>query len=139
MVESIQELVEELKEDEGFEPMPYVDTTGHPTIGYGTKLPIDHVEAQLLLEKRLSDVMAELRERLGFFDELPAAAQSILLNMAYNLGVPRLMSFKRMIAALDERDFKKAAKEMRNSLWYRQVGRRAERLAQKMETLSSSK
>jgi len=130
-----QELINDIKRDEGFEPMPYNDHLGYPTIGYGTKLPIDDKEAELLLVKRLGETYDELRKRAGIFDDLPEEVQNILLNMAYNLGVPRLMGFKRMWAALGRRDYITAAKEMRDSLWYRQVGRRAERLAQKMENI----
>ena len=121
--------------DEGFEPLPYTDTQGYPTIGYGTKLPIDETEAHLLLEKRLHDTLMEIEKRVDFFADLPEDVQSILLNMGYNLGVPKLMKFKRMWAALEKRDYKEAAKEMRDSLWYRQVGDRAERLAQRMESI----
>ena len=133
-----QEIIDDIKRDEGFEPMPYHDTRGYLTIGYGTKLPIDEREAQLLLEKRLNDTIVELREHLDFFDNLPEEAQSIILNMAYNLGVPKFMTFRRMIAALREGDFKKAAYEMRDSLWYHQVKDRARRLVYRMERLSES-
>jgi len=133
-----QNIIADLKQDEGFRGMPYRDTRGFWTIGYGTKLPIDEREAQLLLEKRLNDTIVELRERLDFFDELPEEAKEIVLNMAYNLGVPKFMHFKRMIAALREGNFKKAAYEMRDSLWYRQVKDRARRLVYRMERLSES-
>lgn len=129
-------LIDEIKRDEGFEPMPYKDTRGYPTIGYGTKLPIDEIEATLLLEKRLHDTLADIRRNVSFYEDLPKEAQLILLNMGYNLGVPKLMGFKKMWAALDRRDFKEAAKEMRDSLWYNQVGDRAERLAQRMENIT---
>jgi len=131
-------LIDEIKKDEGFEPIPYEDTRGYPTIGYGTKLPIDEIEATLLLEKRLHDTLTDIRRNVNFYEDLPEEAQKILLNMGYNMGVPKLMGFKKMWAALEKRDFKEAAKEMRDSLWYNQVGDRAKRLAQRMEALSSS-
>jgi len=47
-----------------------------------------------------------------------------LLDLAFNLGEPRLRKFVRLIDAVKERDWGKAAEEARNSLWYVQVGNR---------------
>ncbi len=121
-------IVEKIKKHEGFRGMPYNDTLGYPTIGYGTKLPIDEEEAELLLEKRLNDVRRELESRVDFFDNLPETIQTVLLDMAYNMGVPRLFTFRRMWEAVRDRNWGKMADEMVDSLWYRQVGRRAEEL-----------
>ena len=52
-----------------------------------------------------------------------------LVNMAFNLGLSRLRSFKRMLKALAEEDFETAAAEALNSRWAEQVGDRAARLA----------
>ncbi len=121
-------IVEKIKKHEGFRGMPYKDSLGYPTIGYGTKLPIDEEEAELLLKKRLNDVRRELESRVDFFDNLPETIQEVLLDMAYNMGVPRLFTFRRMWEAVRDRDWKRMADEMVDSLWYRQVGRRAEEL-----------
>ena len=133
-----KELVNEIKMFESFEPMPYSDPEGYPTIGYGTLLPLTEEEAEMLLVKRLNDTYAELRDRVNFFDELPDRAKMILLNMGYNLGVPKLMEFRRMWAALKEKDYNKAANEMLDSLWAKQVGRRATYLAAQMRKLGSN-
>lgn len=125
-------VIEELKSDEDFIGMPYDDNLGIPTIGYGTKLPLDKVEATLLLEKRFNDSLKEVKENIDFFDTLPNDAKEVLLNMAYNMGIPRLMKFKKMLKALEEKDYREASKEMINSRWYRQVGSRATRLVLKM-------
>jgi lysozyme len=129
-------LLEELKEDEDFRGMPYDDNLGIPTIGYGTKLPLDKTEATLLLEKRFNDTLIEVKNNVSFFDELAEDAQEVILNMSYNMGVPRIMKFKKMFAALEEADYKEASKEMINSKWYHQVGNRAKRLVEKMSKAS---
>jgi lysozyme len=54
--------------------------------------------------------------------------------MAYNLGIGRLSKFKKMIAALDSRDYELAAKEMLDSTYAKQVKGRAKRNAHMMET-----
>ena len=56
--------------------------------------------------------------------------------MMFNLGRPRLSKFKKMHAALSNADWKEAAKEGRDSLWYRQVTNRAERLMSRLENIS---
>ena len=58
----------------------------------------------------------------------------IIVDMAFNLGVPRLSNFKKMWAAIHENNFEEAAKEMLDSRWARQVGRRAIELARWMRT-----
>ena len=74
----------------------------------------------------------------GTFDGLPDEVQGILVNMMFNLGRPRLSKFKNMRKALDSRDWALAAVEGRDSLWYRQVGNRAERLMEKLENVAST-
>ena len=55
--------------------------------------------------------------------------------MMFNLGRTRLSKFKNFRAALKDKDFARAAVEGRDSLWYRQVGNRAERLMVRLEAL----
>ena len=66
------------------------------------------------------------------FESLPEEAQLVLVDMAFNMGY-RLKSFRRMFAALRRGDFEEAAKEMLDSKWATQVGRRAENLAEIMK------
>ncbi len=126
----MEKLIEQIKKAEGFSGMPYEDTLGIPTIGYGTKLPIDEEEAELLLKKRLNDTIKDLKRAYPKFEELPPTIQEVLLDMGYNMGIPRLMKFKKMWKAIDEGDWNKMADEMVDSRWYRQVGNRAKNLVQ---------
>ena len=59
------------------------------------------------------------------FDTLPLQAQMVISDMVFNLGVGGFSTFRKMIAAVERRDWT-AAKEMRDSIWYHQVGRRAD-------------
>jgi lysozyme len=56
----------------------------------------------------------------------------VLIEMVFNLGMPRLMGFKKMLSALERKDYEQAAKEMLNSRWSVQVGNRATTMAQMM-------
>ncbi len=124
----MEKLIEQIKKAEGFRGMPYEDSLGIPTIGYGTKLPIDEEEAELLLKKRLNDTIKDLKRAYPRFEELPPTIQEVLLDMGYNMGIPRLMKFKKMWKAIDEGDWERMADEMVDSRWYHQVGNRSKNL-----------
>ena len=56
--------------------------------------------------------------------------------MMFNLGYPRLSKFKGMRSGVDEKNWDKAADEMVDSRWYRQVPNRANRLVERMRAVS---
>jgi len=62
---------------------------------------------------------------LELFEDRPTPAQLALLDMAYNMGVSRLLTFKRMFAALDAGDWETAADELLDSRYAKQVSERA--------------
>ena len=132
--EITESLIETLKADEGFRGLPYDDHLGHLTLGYGCLLPISEREAETLLRGRLARYESELIERLYkediLFNALPPGAQFALLSMAYQLGVPRLMAFSRMLAAVKKGDWLTAYDESLDSLWARQTPKRAKRIAE---------
>jgi len=133
---NLDKVIEELKQDEGFEGMPYEDSLGIPTIGYGIKLPLSEEEAEILLKHRLDKKILEISEKEPFFLDLPETAQEVIANMAYQLGVGGVLQFKKMWAALKNRDYQKAADEMLDSNWAReQTPNRAKRLAEIMRSL----
>ena len=108
----IQAVLADLKRDEGFRKKPYHDSLGLLTIGYGTLIEngITKQEGHLLLEYRLRQCMDELLARRPGLD-FPPPVRRGLFNMAYNLGVPKLMRFQRMWAALDDAAYDRAAEE----------------------------
>ena len=133
---NLDRVIEKLKQDEGFEGMPYEDSLGIPTIGYGIKLPLSEEEAEILLKHRLDKKILEISEKEPFFLDLPETAQEVIANMAYQLGVGGVLQFKKMWAALKNRDYQKAADEMLDSNWAReQTPNRAKRLAEIMRSL----
>jgi lysozyme len=71
-------------------------------------------------------------ENLSFFDELSETRKSVLVNMAFNLGVAGLMKFKNMLKAVSEKRWEDASSEMLNSRWADQVGNRAIELSEMM-------
>jgi len=123
-------LFDEIKEDEGFEGMPYEDSLGIPTIGIGTKLPLSEDEAELLARHRLSKKIDELLNAKPIINRLPLEKQSVLFNMAYQLGTNGLLKFRKMWLALENGfDYETAADEMLDSKWFSQTPNRAKKLS----------
>ena len=60
--------------------------------------------------------------------------QRVYVNMTFNLGSTRLALFKKMHAAVEAKDWEKAAEEMLDSKWATQVKGRADRLAEMMRS-----
>lgn len=131
--EVFNEVVAELIHDEGYRGNPYKDNLGFDTIGIGTKLPLTFEESELIARHRLKLMVKELQLKKPLVLELPLDAKLILLNMAYQLGVPKLMMFKNMWKALEEKDFKQASIEMKDSLWNKQTPSRSNKLASIMK------
>ncbi len=129
-------IVDQLILHEGLRLKPYRCTAGKLTIGVGRNLEtkgLSEEEALFLLRNDIAEVTERL-ERLGWFVALDPVRQKVLIDMAFNLGVAGLLSFKRMIQALNCYDYDTAADEMINSKWYHQVGERSKRLVQMMRT-----
>jgi len=126
------ELEKQLKEHEGFKGMPYDDSLGYPTIGFGTKLPLNEDEAELLLKHRLKQKKDELIEAMPFVYNLPDDKQRVLYEMSYQLGVGGVLLFKRMWRALKSGDFESASIEMLDSKWAVQTPQRAKKLSEIM-------
>ncbi len=122
----------DLKRDEGLSLKPYRCPAGRLTIGFGRNLDdvgISEIEAAILLDHDIRRSLADLDRALPWWRGLPAPWQRGLVNQAFNLGLPRLLTFKRMLAVLQAGDGELAAREALDSVWAGQVGQRAERIA----------
>jgi len=146
---NIEQLRKELEVDEGVKYEIYNDHLGYPTFGIGHLVRDTDPEAGAALgtpvtEDRVIEafnqdvetVLSDCNILYDDFGDLPEEAQLIIANMMFNLGRPRLSKFKGMKAGVDSRDWKKAADEMVDSAWYRQVPNRAGRLVSRMKALA---
>ena len=125
-------LLANLKRDEGLRLKPYKDSVGKLTIGYGRNLDdmgITEDEAAVLLDHDIERAVTELDRALPWWREMPPSWQRGLVNMRFNLGLTRLRTFKKMLAALQAGDRERAADEALDSVWAGQVGERATRIA----------
>jgi len=130
-----EHLRRQLIRHEGLALKPYRDTTGHLTIGVGRNLTdqgLTHEEAMALLDHDLVRVEREVRTAIPWFFELDDVRQGVLCNMAFNLGITKLLEFHETLTAIHRRDYMAAAAHMLDSYWARQVGHRAVELAEAM-------
>ena len=126
------QLFHDLMRDEGFRERVYRCSAGKQTIGYGwfiDDLPLTRLSAQMILADQIDSATQELNNALPGWLHLPDNAKLGLSNMVFNLGLPRLLKFKKMLAALEAHDFDKAALEALDSKWSADVGSRALRIA----------
>jgi lysozyme len=128
-------LKDELVRDEGLRLKPYRDTVGKTTIGVGRNLDdrgLSTDEVHYLLDNDIREVEEELSARLSFWRNLSEVRQRVLMNMAFNLGIDGLLTFRNTLKAVEEGRYSDAAKGMMQSKWAKQTGARAVRLAQMM-------
>lgn len=122
----------DLKRDEGFRNKIYIDTTNHASAGVGRNLTdkgLRDDEIELMLTNDIAEASHELDRMCSFWVNLPEPAARGLLNCMFNLGAPRLLGFKKMLAALEAHNWDAAAQEAMQSSWSAQVGSRAQRVA----------
>ena len=116
---------------EGFSETPYL-LQGEWHIAFGRLIDspeympsVSLQEAYLMLQEDMQVVERELNQRVPYFNTLPIEMRLVLLDMGYNMGVPRLMKFERMLSAARVSDWNKVAVEMIDSLYFNQVHNRA--------------
>ncbi len=149
-----ESVYDQLKIDEGVEYEIYKDHLGYPTFGVGhlvlktdyeygkevgTPVSVERVREcfEADLDIAISECDALYEE--GVFGNLPGEVQEILVNMMFNMGRTRLSKFKKMHAAILEGNWTEAAKEGTDSLWYRQVTNRADRLMERLRNVGQDK
>lgn len=119
-----------IKKGEGYNPKPYKDTLGILTIGWGTNLEqgLSQKQCEYLMLCEIEICLDELNH-YTWYTMQSNNRKDALLNMCYNLGMTRLLGFKKMIGYLEKMDFTNAAKEALDSKWALQVGERAKDIA----------
>ena len=132
-------LKEDIIRDEGCQLKPYKDSVGKLTIGVGRNLDdvgITFNEAMMMLDRDMAVAEMELRRAkpaLMTNDSLSSERKDVLIQMAFNMGISKLLLFHKMWEALEVHNYDHAADEMLDSKWAKQVGPRAVRLAKVMK------
>ena len=145
----MEKLRQQLIIDEGVKYEVYLDHLSLKTCGIGHYIRQDEPEFDLevgtqitedrcteLFEEDIKSVIKDCKKVFEDWDDMEEEVKQICANMMFNLGLPRFSKFRKTINNIINKDYKKAAEEMRDSRWYRQVTNRAERLAVRMEAIA---
>lgn len=118
----------QLIQHEGYKTHLYKDSVGLWTIGVGHNIEergLSDRAIQVILDDDIAEAVADLERNLNYFSELPISCQNALVNLSFNLGIARLLQFKKMLIALKNNDWATAADELLDSRYATQVGQRA--------------
>jgi len=135
---------EQIKRHEGEVLEIYIDSLGYKTLGVGHLCqPNDpeynwevgtHVTQEVVDMYYIDDFNKHYQETahvfgsIPSFNNLPEDIQHVLVNMCFNLGATGLSKFKNMLKACREHNWEEMARQMEDSKWYHQVGRRSKEL-----------
>jgi lysozyme len=142
-------MYEEVKESiiahEGKVNMIYKDHLGNGTFGIGhLVLESDDIQSGVaydddkVMEIFEKDFQIALDDARSIIDEesIPKEAFSILIEMCFQLGKPRVLKFKRFLYHLNKCEFLEAADEMEDSKWCKvDTPKRAKSLAERMRNI----
>ena len=131
---SFQKAKRMLLQDEGLRRQCYDDATGkvilapvgQVTLGIGHNLeahPLSNEVIDLILKEDLSRAETSAAAVLDpeIFATLSENRKLGLINLAFNMGEVKLRGFDRMISAIRLSDWPKVEKELRSSLWAKQI------------------
>ena len=138
-----------IKRHEGLRLLPYVDSTGHRTIGYGHNLDADPLPSDTyepdgsitteIAENVLARDIGAARFPLltncqPWFGLLCDARQAVMIDCVFNMGWATFGRFFHTIHFIACGKYDDAADQMLASLWAKEVGPRANEDAEMMKT-----
>ena len=129
--------IKQMRFHEGVRSKVYKDHLGIMTIAVGRNLEdreLSEDEIDYLLANDIQIVENELDNGLSWWRDLDEVRQRALADLAFNMGLPRLHGFVKMLDGLQRRDYHAAADELLDSKYAKQVGARSERVANMIRT-----
>lgn len=129
---ALEEAVERVKKHEGLRLKPYRCPAGKLTIGYGRNIEdngITEEEAEELLLNDLTTAEEELLMACPWAEKIDRCRYYVLVELVFNMGITRFKGFKKMLGACEKGEWSKASDELLDSLYAKQVGKRAKTLA----------
>jgi lysozyme len=121
---------------EGKRHLPYECAAGKITIGVGRNLDdmgLSEDEIMYLLRNDISRCEAEL-DTYPWFRKLDQVRRDACIDLCFNMGLTRLLRFRKMIDGLDRREWDYAADELLDSRYKDQVGKRATEISEMIRT-----
>lgn len=124
-------LAAQLTADEGKRYRMYLDSVNKWTAGVGRNLSdraFSDDEIALMLSNDIAGAERDLDRNLPWWRTMTEARQNAIANMAFQLGIDRLLGFKNALTLLHFGRYDAAADEFLNSKWASQVPNRAKRV-----------
>lgn len=110
-------------------------TVGHGfAVGITLDMTMDRQLSERKLEQHILEGEQQLYAALPWAKDASFVTKTVLLNMMFNMGLRSLLGFKNTLRYIKDKNYEKAASNMTQSLWYRQVGSRAKELVERMRT-----
>ena len=134
-------LIDNLKLHEGFSAQIYRDSRGFKTVGYGFKIdclerdelllndgkaqPMSKEVAEQILILKIKKLRPKVFSALKWLETKPLCVQECVLEMAYQMGLEKLLTFKNTLKFIELGEYKKAYENGLLSLWAKQTPSRA--------------
>lgn len=148
---NISRLIKQLEIDEGKRHSVYKDSLGYRTVGIGHLIKDsdpdwiknlgdgERITDGQMYEIFFDDLSTAIKDAGLIFgpawNEFPDIAQEVFVNMTFNLGRSRFLKFERTIRFALDKNWSMVAREMMDSRWAEQVGKRASRLSSNIKAL----
>ena len=133
----MKNLIENIKESEGFVEYVYNDSLGIPTIGYGfaiKDLILDEDIAEQILLRKVKKLIDRVDKKFDWFVTADDSVKEVVVEMCYQLGLAGFSKFKMTISYLEKENYIEASKEMLDSKWAKQTPNRAKKLSKIVES-----
>jgi len=98
----------------------------HRNINIGDKITLD--EADKLLDYDIQKAVSGINKKLPGFSDLQEKYRVVLINMAFNIGINGILTFKNTIKSMFANNDVAVIAGIKNSAYYRQVTNRANRM-----------
>jgi lysozyme len=141
-------LLADLTDQEGFRAVLYDDATGkkitkgslvqgNPTVAIGWNVagrPCPRDLANIITQYFITQTWGEVTHALPWAANLPEPQSRALCNLAYNMGVPTLLTFKTFLSLMQLGHYSQAADDLAGTLWFKQVGSRGPKIQALIKT-----
>lgn len=138
---------DQIKFHEGVKNEVYKDHLGYLTVGVGHLILESDPENDLdvgdtisdervneLFEIDLKSCTDELDAKLPWWKDCDDVRQRCLIDLVFNMGMPRLLKFKKTLELFENGDYENAGIELLDSNYARQVPNRANRISEMIKT-----
>jgi len=140
-----EELKNEIRLHEGYRDTVYLDSLSKKTVGFGHLCVEDHWEDNKQYDKKYLEEIFEkdfniaLNDANKILEGKPVnhIAREVIIELVFNIGMPRTKKFVKCLAALDKEDYNEAGNQILDSLYARQVPVRAGKLAGKIKSIAA--